>query len=78
MQFVVWFVLMVASYFISQATAKRPQQPDPAKFSDFNFPQATEGTPQAVVFGDCWCSDWTVVGLGNFRTSPVKSGGGKK
>ncbi|MBS0599530.1 MAG: hypothetical protein JSR92_19910 [Proteobacteria bacterium] len=72
-----WFniVLLVVSYLLSYAN--RPKPPAPAKLSDFNFPQITEGTPQQVVFGDCWVSDWMILGYGKFRTTPIKASGGK-
>jgi hypothetical protein len=52
--------------------------PTPESFEDFDFPQADEGTPQAVFFGECWSSDWTVLGTGNFRTTQIMSSGGGK
>lgn len=75
-----FFYFMIASMVISYAITPKAKNNDAtaAKFEDFDFPQTDEGTPQCVVFGDCWVSDWTVIGLGNFRTEPIKSGGGKK
>jgi len=72
-----YIVVLIASYFISQATAKRPQDQKPAAFSDFDFPQYDEGTPQCVFFGDNWTPDWMVLTYGNFRTKPIKRSGGK-
>lgn len=71
---------MVASYAITVLLMPKPkpQKPKPAAFEDFDFPQAEEGTPQAVVFGDCWTPDWIVLWYGNYRTSSIKSGGGGK
>ncbi len=77
-EIVIYIALMVASYLISSAMAPKPKVPDPSTFSDFDFPQFDEGTPQPVFFGDCWTSDWMVIGLGNFRTQAVSTGGGKK
>lgn len=68
-------VILLISLLLSYAS--RPKPPPPAKLSDFQFPQITEGTPQQVVFGDCWISDWMVLGYGNYRTTPVKANGGK-
>lgn len=75
----VWnFVLqLVVAYAISYVTAPKPEKPKPAALSDFEFPTPEEGTPQSVVFGDVWVTDWMVLGLGNFRTRPIKSGGKK-
>lgn len=44
----------------------------PAALEDFQFPQSSEGTPQCVVFGDVWIKDWMVLGVGNYRTSPIR------
>jgi hypothetical protein len=76
--FAVWFGLMAASYLISAALAPKPTTPTPAAFQDFDFPQSVEGTPQAVIFGDVWSADWMVLAVGNYRTTEIKSGGGKK
>lgn len=74
-----WAIAMlVASLVIQAAMMPKQQPPAPAAFEDFDFPQADEGTPQAVVFGDVWCSDWTVLGVGNYRTTAIKKKGGKK
>lgn len=70
-------VIMVASYLIAQAFAPKMQTPVPAAFEDLDFPQADEGTAQVVVFGDCWVEDWTVLALGNFRTTKIKRSTGK-
>lgn len=64
-------IMMVASYVISAALAPKMQPPDPTAFEDIDFPQAEEGTPQAVIFGDCWSGDWTVLAVGNYRTEPI-------
>ncbi|MEI2457494.1 hypothetical protein ABU614_06675 [Lysobacter firmicutimachus] len=73
-QLAIWLV----SYFVSAAARPKPPQPKPAAFGDFQFPQATEGTPQAVIFGDVWISDWMVLGVGQYRTQAIKQKGGKK
>lgn len=78
MQIAIWFALTVVSYFLSAAMAPKPQTPQPATFQDFDFPQADEGTPECVLFGDCWTTDWVVVGLGNYRSEAIKSSSGKK
>lgn len=78
MQLVYAFILMVASYLISASMQKKPEDPKPATINDFDFPQFEEGTPQMVVFGDCWIPDFTVLTYSDFRTQTVRSGGGKK
>lgn len=78
MPFIWALALMVVSYAITALTTKPPQSDPPAKFGDFNFPQPDEGTPQIVVFGDCWLSDWFVLWYGNYSTQPIQSSSGKK
>ena len=73
---VIWY--LIASFVISAALAPKPQNAKPTAFEDIDFPQADEGTPQAVVFGDCWTGDWTVLAVGNYRTQGIDAGGGKK
>jgi len=63
--------LIVASFVLSAALRPKPAVPKPAAFEDFDFPQSTEGTPQAVVFGDVWLEGWMVLGVGNYRTTPI-------
>lgn len=71
--------LMICSYILSVSMQPKQQQPAPTAFEDIDFPQADEGTPQCVVFGDCWISDWTVLAVGNYRVEEIHAGdGGKK
>lgn len=72
------FVLMVASYAISASMVRKPQNAKPAAMNEFEFPQAAEGTPQAIIFGDCWTDDWFVLWYGNFRVEPITKKAGKK
>ena len=84
MNFVWAIALLIISYAITALTTPRPKKPDDAKpaiLKDFQFPLAEEGTPQAVVFGDCWTPDWQVLWVGNYRTEEIRvstGGGGKK
>ena len=64
-------ILLIASFVISAALAPKQKAPDPVAFKDIEFPQVDEGTPQAVIFGDCWSGDWCVLAVGNYRTTPV-------
>lgn len=73
----VQIALFVISAYISYTSRPKITPPDIAKLSDIDFPQAEEGTPQAVIFGDCWSGDWMVLAVGNYRTSPIKADGGK-
>lgn len=78
MNFLWGLAFLIASYAIQVLLTPRGEKPKPASFQDFDFPQVEEGTPQAILFGDGWYSDWVVGWYGNFRTSAVKSKGGKK
>ncbi|MBR0568004.1 hypothetical protein J5J83_17925 [Azoarcus sp. L1K30] len=71
--FVIYLVVMIVSSMLAnpKSTASR------ASLDEFDLPVPDEGTPQCVIFGDCWTSDWQVLSYGNLRTKPVKSGGGK-
>ena len=78
MQFLIALALMAVSYIISAALIKPPEPQKPAALEDFKFPQADEGTPEAVIFGDVWLDGWMVLWYGNLRNSAIKSSGGKK
>lgn len=76
---IIAIVLLVASFAITALMAKKPVSQKPAVITDFEFPQAAEGTPQSVIFGDCWSPDYQILWYGNFRTSDiVATSGGKK
>lgn len=77
MNIFVAIALLIASYVITALTTKPPQVNPPALFSDFQFPQPDEGTPQSVIFGDVWITDWFVSWYGNYQTIPIKAKGGK-
>ncbi len=75
----IWQIfLVVFSALISASMAPSAQPRKPEAFDDIEFPQADEGTPQCVIFGDCWSGDWTVIALGNYRTEEIRVDGGKK
>ena len=68
-----WFVvlgLFIVSFALSSLLVKG-QKRKPAGLEEFEFPQADEGTPQAVVFGDAWTSGF-VPWWGNLRTKKIK------
>ena len=69
-------VYMVVMLVLSYALQPKPQKPKPAAFEDFDFPTADDGTPQIVVFGDVWLTDWTVIGIGNYRNQAIKKSTG--
>lgn len=78
MQFIFALVMLIASYAITALTAKRQPDQKPALITDFQFPQSAEGTPQSVIFGDCWSPDYQVLWYGNLRTTKIYASGGKK
>lgn len=75
-----WYALamLVVSFILQVAFTPKQKPPPPTAFEDIDFPQKDEGTPQIVVFGDCWVTDWTVLGVGNYRTTAIKTKSGKK
>lgn len=79
----VWaLAILVVSYAITALTSKntRPKDAVPSRLPDFQFPAYQPGTPQPVIFGECWTEDWMVLYYGNLSTEPIraKSSGGKK
>lgn len=73
-----WVIYLIASVVISYSLTPKVQPRQPEAFGDIQFPQAEEGTPQCVIFGDCWSEDWTVIAVGDYRTTEVRKSGGKK
>lgn len=69
-------VAMVASYAIQAFLIKR-QSASATALEEIDFPQAEEGTPHAVFFGDNWTAGYQVLYYGNMRTRKIKSGGKK-
>lgn len=65
-------VLMVVSYVITSFLVKQPNV-KPKAASEIDFPQAEEGTPQSVLFGDGWTKGYQTVWHGNIRTIKIKS-----
>ena len=76
MPFLVALALFVASFLLSALLVKGQRQ-KPASLEEFDLPQANEGTPQGVAFGDIWSPGWQVLWFGNLRTKKVKSKGKK-
>jgi len=64
--------ILIISLIVTYAMTPKPATPKAAAIDDFDFPQFDEGTAQAVIFGDCWSTDWMVLGIGNYRTSEIK------
>jgi hypothetical protein len=74
MNFIIQALVMIAiSVLITTAMAPKPARREPEQFEDLDFPQVEDGTPQCVVFGDVWVKDWTILGLGNYRTTEMRA-----
>lgn len=71
--FFYYLAVMIVSYVLAKAMTPKPQIDPPATLKDFEFPQYEEGTPQAVIFGDCWTQGWMVLSYGNLRTEEIKA-----
>ncbi|AKO30573.1 hypothetical protein A6046_06765 [[Haemophilus] ducreyi] len=72
-----YVAVLAVSYLLNQALAPKQrsgQGPEAVSSEEWNFPQAGEGTPQCVFFGDCWTEDWQVLAYGNYRTTEIKKG----
>ena len=72
MNFLIAIAKMIIASYIAAALASKPKVAKPPALTDWEFPVADEGTPQSVWFGDCWSPSWMVLGVGNYRTRPVK------
>lgn len=70
------FLMLVVSYVLQAFLIKRPKT-KPAALQDWDFPQADEGTPQTVFFGDAWQDGPNVMWFGNYQTKKVKAKGKK-
>ncbi len=72
------FYLAASLLMTALFTPKVNQNNAPATRDDFDFPQADEGTPQAVYFGEGWSSSWMVIAVGDYRVTEIRKKGGKK
>ncbi|MDP8171621.1 hypothetical protein QJU96_10035 [Pasteurella skyensis] len=66
--------MMAVSYLVNMALAPKQNNkgPEATTADEWDFPQADEGVPQCVFFGDCWTADWQVLSYGNYRTTEIK------
>lgn len=78
MWILIQLALLASSYLISRAFRPKVTGPTAVAFEEFEWPQYEEGTPQCVIFGDCWTEDWMVLAVGNYRSRPIKTKAGKK
>ncbi|MDP8079510.1 hypothetical protein [Phocoenobacter skyensis] len=65
---------MVVSYLVNMALAPKQNNkgPEAVTADEWDFPQADEGVPQCVFFGDSWTADWQVLAYGNYRSTPIE------
>ena len=77
MPFTEIFLFIVATV-IQQLLAPRPPKPKPAALTDFDVLTADAGRPVPVVFGTVLVKGSNIVWFGDLRSTPIKSGGGKK
>mgnify|MGYP000405575782 CR=1 FL=1 len=68
-----YIVVLVVSIILQIALAPKAAVPQAATLDDFDFPQADEGTPICVVFGDVWIEGWTVLSYGDLRTTEIEA-----
>lgn len=73
----VQIALILLSIYLAYTAKPKNVVAPPALFDEFDFPQVDEGTPQCVFFGDCWTGDWTVLAVGNYRTTSISTKSGK-
>jgi hypothetical protein len=76
MQFIFAIALLLISAVLGALMAPKPPPPD--TLGQFVFPTFSDGTPQAVIFGDVWLPTWMVLWYGNLSVESISSSGGKK
>ncbi len=77
MEIVAAIGLIIASYIITALITPKQKVTPPATLAEFNVPTVDEGTPQEVVFGDVWMSNFTVLWYGDLQSKSIH-GKGKK
>lgn len=74
MDLITFLAYVAISTFLTIALQPKQQIQSPEAAQSLDIPQAEEGTPQAVIFGDCWSGDWMVLAHGNYRTQEIRRG----
>ena len=70
----VQLILLVVSYIVSAALAPKPPKPKSAALEDFDMPQAVQGAPFAMIFGEVLDESPTVAWFGELTPRPIKKG----
>lgn len=78
MTFIIQIVIMIVSAYVSYALAPKPPPPKPASLNDFDVPQADEGRPIGVVFGNVLIKAPTLTWYGDLSTEKIKTKSSKK
>ena len=66
--------ILVVSALIQYALAPKPPKPKPAALEDFDIPQAVQGAPFAMIFGEVLDESPTVAWYGALTSKPIKKG----
>lgn len=67
-------VWLVVSALINYALAAKPPKPKPAAIDDFDIPQAVQGAPFAMIFGEVEDKSPVVAWYGDLTSKPIKKG----
>ena len=67
-------VWMVVSAIINYALSPKPPKPKPASIDDFDMPQAVQGAPFAMIFGEVEDKSPVVGWYGDLTSKPIKKG----
>ena len=73
----VQIAILVVSMVLTRLMTPKPEKPAPQALDQESLPKTAEGTPQCVIFGDCWTADFQALSYGNLRTRPIKTKSGK-
>ena len=66
--------ILVVSSLSQYALAPKPPKPKPAALEDFDMPQAVQGAPFAMIFGEVLDESPTVAWFGELTPRPIKKG----
>jgi len=72
MDFITAIGLLIVSYIITALITPKQKSQPPATLAEFSVPTVDEGTPQEVVFGDVWMSNFTVLWYGDLSSKAIR------
>ncbi len=72
--------LIIAAVSIAISLFVKPKTPKtkPQAFNSESFPKCDDGTSKSIAFGQVKSPDFQILYSGNFRTTAIKTKGGKK